>query len=162
MGESGIPEENYLLNYGNDLYTNHEKYPECLPKDKRFYKFERDLFISTEKEDYWANNELTSSTIEQNILKKFEIRNLNNDALMLGINLFLLIENLNINKEQILYQSLSNSLYVITGFDLYNNKISIEKHRADVTAVSTNRENVIIVEVCVARPSATSILADTC
>uniref|UniRef100_A0A0K0FGV5 Uncharacterized protein n=1 Tax=Strongyloides venezuelensis TaxID=75913 RepID=A0A0K0FGV5_STRVS len=57
MGESGIPEENILLNYGNDLYTNHEKYPECLPKDKHFYKFERDLFISTEKEDYWANSE---------------------------------------------------------------------------------------------------------
>uniref|UniRef100_A0A0K0FEQ9 Uncharacterized protein n=1 Tax=Strongyloides venezuelensis TaxID=75913 RepID=A0A0K0FEQ9_STRVS len=67
MGESGIPEENILLNYGNDPYTNHKKYPECLSKDKYFYKFERDLFISTEKEDYWANNELTSSTIKQNI-----------------------------------------------------------------------------------------------
>uniref|UniRef100_A0A0K0EVP2 DUF2326 domain-containing protein n=1 Tax=Strongyloides venezuelensis TaxID=75913 RepID=A0A0K0EVP2_STRVS len=117
-----------------------------------------------EREDYWTNNELSSLTIEQNILKKFDRRNLNNNALMLEINSFLLIENLNINKEQILYQNLSNSFYVITGFDLYNNKISIEKevreshtpeekvraylHRADVTAVSTNRENVIIVEVC--------------
>uniref|UniRef100_A0A0K0FT31 Uncharacterized protein n=1 Tax=Strongyloides venezuelensis TaxID=75913 RepID=A0A0K0FT31_STRVS len=159
-----ISEENNLLNYGNDPYTNHEKYPECLPKDKHFYKFERDLFISTEKEDYWANNELSSSTIEQNIFKKFERRNLNNDARMLEINLFLLIENLNINKEKILYQNLSNSFYVITGFDLNNNKINIEGgkeilrkkirhlgnkiYRADVTAVSTNRENVIIVEVC--------------
>uniref|UniRef100_A0A0K0G4D8 Uncharacterized protein n=1 Tax=Strongyloides venezuelensis TaxID=75913 RepID=A0A0K0G4D8_STRVS len=49
MGESGISEENYLLNYGNDLYTNHEKCPECLSKDNYFYEFERDLFISTEK-----------------------------------------------------------------------------------------------------------------
>uniref|UniRef100_A0A0K0FSN5 NTR domain-containing protein n=1 Tax=Strongyloides venezuelensis TaxID=75913 RepID=A0A0K0FSN5_STRVS len=57
MRKLGILEENYLLNYGNDLYTNHEKYPECLPKDKNFYKFERDLLISTEKEDNCANNE---------------------------------------------------------------------------------------------------------
>uniref|UniRef100_A0A0K0FDV6 Ubiquitin-like domain-containing protein n=1 Tax=Strongyloides venezuelensis TaxID=75913 RepID=A0A0K0FDV6_STRVS len=126
MEELGIPEENILLNYGNDLYTNHEKYPECLPKDKHFYKFERDLLISTEKEDYWTNNKLSSSTIEQNISKKFERRNLNNDALMLGINSFSLIENLNINKEQILYKNLSNLFYVITGFDLNNNKINIE------------------------------------
>uniref|UniRef100_A0A0K0FX94 Uncharacterized protein n=1 Tax=Strongyloides venezuelensis TaxID=75913 RepID=A0A0K0FX94_STRVS len=192
MGESGIPEENILLNYGNDPYTNHKKYPECLPKDKHFYKFENDLSISMEKEDYWANNELSSSTIEQNIFKKFEKRNLNNDALMLGINSFLQIENLNINKEQILYQNLSNSFYVKTGFDLNNNKINIEGgkeilrnktqhlgneiyrqtcisknnclkevreshtsekkvhaylHIADVTAVSINRKNVIIVKV---------------
>uniref|UniRef100_A0A0K0FHR9 Uncharacterized protein n=1 Tax=Strongyloides venezuelensis TaxID=75913 RepID=A0A0K0FHR9_STRVS len=120
MRESGIHEENYLLNYGNDSYTNHKKHPECLPKDKHFYKFERDLLISPEKEDYWANNESTSSTIEQNILKKFERRNLNNDALMLGINSFLLIENLNINKEQILYQNLLTFFYVITEFDLNN------------------------------------------
>uniref|UniRef100_A0A0K0FTD2 LUD_dom domain-containing protein n=1 Tax=Strongyloides venezuelensis TaxID=75913 RepID=A0A0K0FTD2_STRVS len=117
-----------------------------------------------EREDYWANNKLSSLTIEQNIFKKFERRNLNNDALMLEINSFLLIKNLNINKEKILYQNLSNSFYVITGFDLNNNKINIEGgkeilrkkirqlgneiYRADVTAVSTNRENVIIVEVC--------------
>uniref|UniRef100_A0A0K0FKS0 Uncharacterized protein n=1 Tax=Strongyloides venezuelensis TaxID=75913 RepID=A0A0K0FKS0_STRVS len=46
---------------------------------------------------------------------------------MLGINSFLLIENLNINKEQILYQNLSNSFYVISGFDLNNNKVNIEE-----------------------------------
>uniref|UniRef100_A0A0K0G4D7 Uncharacterized protein n=1 Tax=Strongyloides venezuelensis TaxID=75913 RepID=A0A0K0G4D7_STRVS len=112
---------------------------------------------------------------------------------MLEINLFLLIENLNISKEQILCQNLSNSFYVITGFDLNNNKVNIEEckeilrnktqhleneikrltcisknnrlkevreshtpeekvraylHRTDVTAVSTNRKNVIIVEMC--------------
>uniref|UniRef100_A0A0K0FER0 Uncharacterized protein n=1 Tax=Strongyloides venezuelensis TaxID=75913 RepID=A0A0K0FER0_STRVS len=100
---------------------------------------------------------------------------------MLEINSILLIENLNINKEQILYQNLSNSFYVITGFDLNNNKINIEGgkeilrnktqhlgnekykeirkshtpeekvraylHRADVTSVSTNRKNAIIVKV---------------
>uniref|UniRef100_A0A0N5BYN2 Protein with signal anchor n=1 Tax=Strongyloides papillosus TaxID=174720 RepID=A0A0N5BYN2_STREA len=193
MGESGISDDNILINYGNDPYTTYEKYPECLPKDKHFYKFERDLYISTEKEDYWAKKELSSSTIEQNILKKFERGNLINDALMLGINSFLLIENLNTNKEQILFQNLSNSFYVITGFDLNNNRINIEGgkeilrnktqhlgneiyrqtctsknnrlkevreshtpeekvraylHRADVTGVSTDRENVIIVEVC--------------
>uniref|UniRef100_A0A0K0EYX3 Uncharacterized protein n=1 Tax=Strongyloides venezuelensis TaxID=75913 RepID=A0A0K0EYX3_STRVS len=46
---------------------------------------------------------------------------------MLEINSFLLIENLNINKKQILYQNLSNSFYVITGFDLNNNKVNIEE-----------------------------------
>uniref|UniRef100_A0A0K0G4Z5 Uncharacterized protein n=1 Tax=Strongyloides venezuelensis TaxID=75913 RepID=A0A0K0G4Z5_STRVS len=148
MGESEIPEENNLLNYGNDPYTNHEKYPECLPKDKHFYKFERDLFISTEKEDYWANNELSSLTTEQNIFKKFERRNLNNDALMLEINSFLLIENLNINKEKILYQNLSNSFYEVRESHASEEKVRAYLHRSNVTAVSTNRENVTIVEVC--------------
>uniref|UniRef100_A0A0K0FGS8 Uncharacterized protein n=1 Tax=Strongyloides venezuelensis TaxID=75913 RepID=A0A0K0FGS8_STRVS len=57
MGKSGIPEENLLLNYGNDLYTNHEKYPECLSKDNYFYEFERDLFISMEKNTGLTMNE---------------------------------------------------------------------------------------------------------
>uniref|UniRef100_A0A0K0EY14 Uncharacterized protein n=1 Tax=Strongyloides venezuelensis TaxID=75913 RepID=A0A0K0EY14_STRVS len=141
MGKSGILGENILLNYGNDPYTNHEKYPECLPKDKHFYKFERDLFISMERKDYWANNELSSLTIEQNIFKKFERRNLNNDAL---INKTQYLGN---EKNRLRCISKNNRLKEVRESHTPEEKVHAYLHRADVTAVSINRKNVIIVKV---------------
>uniref|UniRef100_A0A0N5BFS4 Uncharacterized protein n=1 Tax=Strongyloides papillosus TaxID=174720 RepID=A0A0N5BFS4_STREA len=57
----------------------------ALQKHKHFYKFERDSYISMEKEEHWSNNYLSNSIVNPNIMKKFESNNLKDDAFMLGI-----------------------------------------------------------------------------
>uniref|UniRef100_A0A0K0G5M5 PIR Superfamily Protein n=1 Tax=Strongyloides venezuelensis TaxID=75913 RepID=A0A0K0G5M5_STRVS len=70
---------------------------------------------------------------------------------MLEINSFLLIENLNINKKQILYQNLSYSFYVITEFNLNNNKINIERSKEILRNKTQHLGNEIYRQTCISK-----------
>uniref|UniRef100_A0AAF5DJB3 ATP-dependent DNA helicase n=2 Tax=Strongyloides stercoralis TaxID=6248 RepID=A0AAF5DJB3_STRER len=125
--KKGLNDSHELLTYSNNRFF---EYPDCLQRNKIYYRFQNDLYIDVSKEEYWAYNELNDRIYDHHILNIFERRNLSNNAFLLGVQSYLSTYPQTINyifsNNTISYDKMSDTFEGITSIPLDNNEVNIE------------------------------------
>uniref|UniRef100_A0AAF5DQ57 Uncharacterized protein n=2 Tax=Strongyloides stercoralis TaxID=6248 RepID=A0AAF5DQ57_STRER len=173
QGSITVPNQLLIYNKNHKFF----KYPDCLQRNKLYYKFENDLYIDVDKEGYLSNEKINSKHFDNHVLNLFDSNNLTMSAFILGVEIYLnvnsqkieLIGFHKINNISISTVALSKHFEAFTKLPLNNNKDCVKKNRnlknllyihtpdekvraylerIDVTSLGKNEFGEYIVEIC--------------
>uniref|UniRef100_A0AAF5DKB4 Uncharacterized protein n=1 Tax=Strongyloides stercoralis TaxID=6248 RepID=A0AAF5DKB4_STRER len=126
---SGLQGSNSISNQLLTYNKNHKffNYPDCLQRNKLYYKFENDLYIDVDKEGFWTNEKINPKHFDNHVLNLFESKNLSVNAFILGVEVYL---NINPHAIQLIgyhkEATLSNYYEAFTKLPLNDNEVNIQ------------------------------------